>query len=181
MSSKAGAGPRDGVGYRADSAVSARDAGAAEPQVVFYQLTRKFVDCENSIPEESQDVMYYTLAVGHHTGVIDCFEERLRLQLADFERAVALLGPGDARYKLEGIMRHGEIQIDATHVGYLYPAVKGLLDGGAGESGAAGEQAAGRGSGIAPEDAAWLAAFAGMLETLMRDHAAYIMGRVRRL
>ena len=51
--------------------------GHAPDQVVFYELTRKFVETEEDVPQEACDVLYYTLAVGHHTGVLDCFEPRL--------------------------------------------------------------------------------------------------------
>lgn len=39
--------------------------------MVLYQLGTKFVDNDYSIPEESKDVMYYALVVGHRTGVVD--------------------------------------------------------------------------------------------------------------
>ena len=43
-----------------------------EKKVVFYRLTAKFVDSAVDIPEEVSNIMYYTLSVGHHTGVADC-------------------------------------------------------------------------------------------------------------
>ncbi len=51
--------------------------GHAPDQVVFYELTRKFVETRKRSPGQVCDVLYYTLAVGHHTGVLDCFEPRL--------------------------------------------------------------------------------------------------------
>lgn len=115
---------RDRSLYRAIAPVSSRDEREDGSAVVLYQLGTKFVDNDYSIPEESKDVMYYALAVGHHTGVIDCFEERLRCPLAVFEQAVGMLGEEAARYKLEGIVRSGEIQIDKSHLPVLLPAVR---------------------------------------------------------
>ena len=54
--------------------------GHTPDQVVFYELTRKFVETEEDVPQEACDVLYYTLAVGHHTGVLDCFEPRLSVR-----------------------------------------------------------------------------------------------------
>lgn len=155
------AGGAAGAGkYRADAPACAADERAARPEVVFYQLTRKFVDSEASIPEESEDVMYYALAIGHHTGVIDCFEERLRVDLGEFEAGVERVADEEARYKLQGILRHGEIQIDRGNLASLVPALQAL----------AGEQDA----------PAWAEALLDMLRTLANEGAAYIMGRVRR-
>lgn len=155
--------------YRGDAAVSARDREAPGAQVVFYQLTRKFVDDARSVPEDAQSVLYYTLAVGHHTGVIDCFEERLRSSLEAYERVLDLLGDAeDARYKLAGILRGGEVQIDRSHVASLQDAVA--------RAAAVAPPADGGGPG---EEGAWLAAFAELLEVLAADGTAYIMGRRR--
>lgn len=90
-------------------------------------MTKKFVDSAASIPEDVQDVMYYTLSVGHHTGVIDCFESALEVPLANYERIVALVDDETARYKLSGIMRFGEIEIDKTHVPALLPALREVM------------------------------------------------------
>lgn len=92
--------------YAPYAPASAKDAEAGVAEVVFYQLTKKFVDTEKSIPDDAQDVLYYTLAVGHHTGVIDCFEEQFRTPLTSYEEMVAAMPESDIRYKLEGMMRH---------------------------------------------------------------------------
>ena len=57
--------------YRSTAPVSSRDERKDGPAVVLYQLGTKFVDNDYSIPEESKDVMYYALVVGHRTGVVD--------------------------------------------------------------------------------------------------------------
>lgn len=41
-------------------------------KVVFSQLSRKFIDENDATPAEAQQVVYYSLAIGHHLGVIDC-------------------------------------------------------------------------------------------------------------
>ena len=65
--------------------------GHAPDQVVFYELTRKFVETEEDVPQEACDVLYYTLAVGHHTGVLDCFEPRLSVPVDVFYSLVDAL------------------------------------------------------------------------------------------
>ena len=41
-------------------------------EVFFYRLSRKFVDEQFDVPEEAREVMYYSLAIGHHLGIVDC-------------------------------------------------------------------------------------------------------------
>ena len=152
------------------------DTSDTEPQVVFYQLSSKFVDTEKDVPDEAQEVMYYTLAVGHHTGVIDCFTEKLRCPLSLYRDIVALFPEGgDARYKLEGILRSGEIQVDQSHLPILKPAVDSVLAELDKDSGSA----KGAGSAAHEGEREWLEGFANALETLMHEPAAYIMGRER--
>ena len=116
--------------YRANAAVSTRDKQLSEPAVVFYQVEKKFVDNDYSIPEQSKEVMYYALSVGHHTGVIDCFAEKVRCPHTVYKRALTLFASYEqARYKLEGIERTGEIQIDKSHVSVLLPAVRAVCQG----------------------------------------------------
>lgn len=40
--------------------------------VVFSQLSRKFIDENDATPDAAQQVVYYSPAIGHHLGVIDC-------------------------------------------------------------------------------------------------------------
>ncbi|VEB88118.1 formate hydrogenlyase maturation protein [Citrobacter koseri] len=47
--------------------------------VVFSQLSRKFIDENDATPAEAQQVVYYSLAIGHHLGVIDCLEAGVNL------------------------------------------------------------------------------------------------------
>lgn len=97
------------------------------PAVSFFRLTKKFVDSEASVPEEACDVLYYTLAVGHHTGVIDCFEEALSMPLDAYGRIARHLDDDVSRRKLEGVMRFGEIEINKSHVPGLLAAARGAL------------------------------------------------------
>ncbi len=50
-------------------------------RAVFYQLTHKFVNNDAYIPENAQQVMYYSLAIGHHVGVMDCFKSLMEIPL----------------------------------------------------------------------------------------------------
>ena len=86
--------------------------GHAPDQVVFYELTRKFVETEEDVPQEACDVLYYTLAVGHHTGVLDCFEPRLSVPVNVFYSLVDALPEGEAKTKFEAIRSFGECQLD---------------------------------------------------------------------
>ena len=45
--------------------------------VVFSQLSRKFIDENDATPDQAQQVVDYSLAIGHHLGVIDCLEAAL--------------------------------------------------------------------------------------------------------
>lgn len=44
--------------------------------VVFSQLSRKFIDENDATPAEAQQVVYYSPAIGHHLGIIDCLKRR---------------------------------------------------------------------------------------------------------
>ena len=46
-------------------------------EVFFYRLSRKFVDEQFDVPEEAREVMYYSLAIGHHLGIVDCLRADL--------------------------------------------------------------------------------------------------------
>ena len=53
-------------------------------KVVFSQLSRKFIDENDATPAEAQQVVYYSLAIGHHLGVIDCLEAALTCPWDDY-------------------------------------------------------------------------------------------------
>ena len=155
-------------------------AWSGEPGVVmFYRLTKKFVESRESIPEESKQVMYYTLAIGHHTGVIDCFEPALACSRELYEKIVALFPEGgEARYKLEGIARYGEIQIDKSHVGVLLPAVDEVLTNlGYRGSAKAGIDVQLPDFGERTQEVAWLMQFEDLLGEVRDEVALYLTGR----
>lgn len=135
-------------------------------RVVFYRLRRKFVSNEETASEDSRSIVYYTLSIGHHTGVIDCLEEELACSADEYRRVLGLFAPGEARRKLEGVLRSGEIQVDREHLGVLVDEVREALTHCEGE----GEREAER---------AWLARFALMLDDMAAEPAVYYMGRLR--
>jgi len=95
----------------------------SQGKVVFYSLSRKFVQ-EKKAPPKAQEVIYYSLAIGHHLGVIDCLEAKLSCPLAGFRAWIAQLPAGStARRKLEGVDRCGEICIDNSHTHLLATAL----------------------------------------------------------
>mgnify|MGYP000354876157 FL=1 len=88
--------------------------------VVFSQLSRKFIDENDATPAAAQQVVYYSLAIGHHLGVIDCLEAALSCPWADYLAWIATLEEGStARRKMEGVPKYGEIVIDANHIAML--------------------------------------------------------------
>lgn len=93
-------------------------------KVIFYLLNQRFVENENKIPEEAKDVMYYSLAIGHHVGVIDCFKKLITADYDDYCQFVnSFPENGEARRKLAGLMKFGEIVIDSSHVNLLAQAL----------------------------------------------------------
>lgn len=154
--------------------------GRTAREVVFYRLGEKFVDHERSIPDDVRSVLYYTLAIGHHTGVIDCLRPRLSASREVFADALALMEPGSARDKLAGIERFGEIEVRGEHVALLKPAVIAALersgaalaatDAAVGEAGASA-------SVVAVDAPSWLEEFLCLLEEIQCEACVYAMGR----
>lgn len=97
-------------------------------KIIFYALNQKFVEREEDKPADAKQVMYYSLAIGHHIGVIDCLKPVLDCPLDGFAAWIARLPEGDARRKLEGILKFGEITIDATHTKMLGAALDGIRE-----------------------------------------------------
>ncbi|WP_028536382.1 formate hydrogenlyase maturation HycH family protein [Paludibacterium yongneupense] len=102
--------------------------------VVFYSLSRKFLETEEDIPPQAQQVMYYSLAIGHHVGVIDCLKSVLECPLDGFKQWIARIAPGEARRKLDGVLKWGEIAIDVSHIRLLAPALELAQSGLEGEA-----------------------------------------------
>ncbi|WKZ50458.1 MAG: formate hydrogenlyase maturation protein HycH [Anaerolineales bacterium] len=94
------------------------------PKIIIYQLRTKFVNQREDVPEDAKQVVYYTLAVGHHVGVMDLFSSRLEIPLEEFSAWVQSQPEGPARTKLEGALRWGEIEVNQSHVGMLLPLLE---------------------------------------------------------
>ncbi len=97
-----------------------------EGEVFFWSLRQKFVDSDDDIPEDAQQVMYYSLAIGHHVGMIDCLKTELVCPLTGYQSWVQALPEGEARRKLQGLITFGEINIDSTHTNMLALALDGF-------------------------------------------------------
>lgn len=98
-------------------------------QVLFYVLNQKFVEQEDDIPEQAQQVMYYSLAIGHHVGVIDCLKAVLECETPEYQKWIAYLPEGtEAFNKLARLLKFGEITIDITHVNLLANAFMPVRD-----------------------------------------------------
>ena len=96
--------------------------------VYIWSLRQKFLDSDEDMPEQAQQVMYYSLAIGHHVGVIDCLNKELICPLEQYRQWVDLLPEGEARRKMGGLMTFGEIVIDSTHTDLLATALAPLRD-----------------------------------------------------
>ncbi|HEX6035530.1 MAG TPA: formate hydrogenlyase maturation protein HycH [Anaerolineales bacterium] len=90
-------------------------------KIVVYQLRSKFVNQREDVPEDARQVVYYTLAVGHHVGVMDCFSSQVEIPLDEYKAWVQGLPEGPARTKLEGVVRWSEIEVNSSHVEMLLP------------------------------------------------------------
>jgi hydrogenase-4 component J len=132
-----------------------------EPQVVFYQLNRKVVNKQEDIPEDARQVMYYALAIGHHVGVMDCFSELMTIPTGVYERCVARLPGGEARRKLNGVLKWHEIEINRGHADELLPALNGLL------------------SEANEPEAEWVRTMIHCLKEMLAEPALYMMVRMR--
>lgn len=91
--------------------------------VIFYLLNERFVENDEQVPQAAKEVMYYSLAIGHHVGVIDCFKKLLVCDYADYQAFVESFPEGEAKRKFAGLMKFGEIVIDASHVNLLAKAL----------------------------------------------------------
>ncbi|WP_299999520.1 formate hydrogenlyase maturation HycH family protein [uncultured Cedecea sp.] len=97
-------------------------------KVIFYSLSRKFVDeksAQKHSSQKAQEVVYYSLAIGHHLGVIDCLKSRLECPLDAYNDWINTLPEkSDAHRKLAGVQRFGEINIDSSHTHLLALALR---------------------------------------------------------
>lgn len=97
-------------------------------KVIFYSLSSKFVDEKSALKRSSQkvqEVVYYSLAIGHHLGVIDCLKSRLECPLDGYMHWIDCLPENSEAYrKLAGVQRFGEIIIDSSHTHLLALALR---------------------------------------------------------
>jgi formate hydrogenlyase maturation protein HycH len=130
--------------------------------VVFSQLSRKFIDENDATPADAQQVVYYSLAIGHHLGIIDCLESALSCPWNDYQAWIATLTPeSEARRKMDGVPKYGEIVIDSSHIVMLAKAF---------------DEAQSRQT---PQQQAWSKQLLSMLHDIYQESAIYLM--VRRL
>lgn len=89
--------------------------------VSFHILRQKFLEQESDIPSSDavNQVMYYSLAIGHHVGVIDCLEKVFECPLDGYKTWIEMLPEGEARRKMTGLLTFSEITIDSEHIGFL--------------------------------------------------------------
>ncbi len=126
-------------------------------QIAFYRLSRKVVNNEQSIPEDARQVMYYSLAIGHHVGVMDCFDQMMAVPDQQYNRIVSLLPDGEARRKLEGAAKWQEIEINRSHVDALLSELDGLLPS------------------LGTEDTAWVGKLVACLREIVAEPILYLM------
>ena len=106
-----------------DLSVHTTDAETAN-DVVFYRLSKRFVQDNNAISKEARDVIYYTLATGHNTGIVDCFEPKIAISRGLFAAFVDLLPESLGKSKLSGVEKFGEIQLDKSTINDVIEALE---------------------------------------------------------
>ena len=128
-------------------------------EIIFYRLSAKILERADDVPQEARQVVYYSLAIGHHVGVFDCFKPALRCSADLYERLVAALPEGEARRKLDGIRRFGEITIDRSHTRLLGEAIDQVRPN------------------LDAETTAWFDELTVSLAAIEAEPAIYLMGR----
>ncbi|WP_112478118.1 formate hydrogenlyase maturation protein HycH [Vibrio variabilis] len=97
-------------------------------KVYFYCLNSKFVD-KDDVPEQIKQVMYYSLTIGHHLGVVDCLDARVTCSRDEYRRWISLFeSNASVHRKLSGFMKYGEITIFPEHIHQMALAMS-KLDG----------------------------------------------------
>ena len=130
-------------------------------RVVFYQLSRKFLHQGHDVPAKSKQLIHYTLAIGHHIGVVDCFAAKLEMPIDGYRNWLSRLPHGGARRKLEGLLRFGEIEITAGHTRLLREALDAAT------------------AAMSATEAGWTAQVNEMLQAIDEEPALYLMVRRR--
>ncbi|CAG0937113.1 hypothetical protein TFLX_06021 [Thermoflexales bacterium] len=128
-------------------------------RVVFYRLSHKFVDSRDA-PAESRNLIYYSLAIGHHVGVLDCFSSALGMASDEYTAWIAQLPAGDGRRKLEGVLKWGEIEINKDHVHSVASALQSGL------------------TTMQPQQQLWTQTLLQLLHNIHEEPVMYLMVRV---
>ena len=128
-------------------------------RVVFYRLGSRFLHQGQRAAADAQQVVYYSLAIGHHVGVIDTFKPMLTCPYDRYLAWVEALADGEAKRKLDGVRRFGEIMIDASHTQLLRPALQAALPD------------------LDAEAAGWARQLDQVLQEIEREPALYVMVR----
>ncbi|MGC6387453.1 formate hydrogenlyase maturation HycH family protein [Ewingella sp. S1.OA.A_B6] len=142
-----------------------KPAGSAydKNKVIFYSLSSKFVDEKSAQKRSSQqvkEVIYYSLAIGHHLGVIDCLKSRLECPLNAYRQWVDCLPENSvAHRKLAGVQRFGEINIDSSHTHCLALALRDAREH------------------MNAEQQGWSDTLIALLQQIENDPAMYLMVR----
>lgn len=123
--------------------------------IAFYGLQSKYVNRDADIPDGARQVIYYSLAIGHHVGVLDCFTCLFRVPVDEFQAWVSQLPPGAGRAKLHGILVFGEIEINHSHLKLLSPLLQTTQS----------------------EKPEWLDKFNTCLQNMIQEPAYYLMVR----
>lgn len=132
-----------------------------EPQIAFYQLGRKVVSNQEHVPEDARQIMYYSLAIGHHVGVMDCFAELLSVPAEGYRQWLSGLPEGEGRRKLEGVLAWDEIEINRSHVNDLLFALNCALPA------------------MSAVEKEWTERFVHSLNQIIAEPALYLMVKMR--
>ena len=96
-------------------------------EVKFYTLHRKFVDENYDVPEEAREVLYYSLAIGHHLGIVDCLKVSLQCSRNEYQQWLSHLPKESEAYrKMAGFFTFGEITVFPEHTQMLAAAFDGV-------------------------------------------------------
>lgn len=126
--------------------------------VAFYRLSRKFVDRQQA-PVQSEHLIQYALAVGHHIGVLDCFSRVLALSRSNYSQWLSRIPPSEGRNKLEGVLKWGEIEINNHHVAGLSNALNDALPA------------------MQPQEQEWTRQLLDLLQIINHDPIIYLLVR----
>lgn len=97
-------------------------------EIRFYRLSSRFVDSEHSMPDKAKDIIYYNLAVGHHSGVMDCFKESFSCSEAVYDELLDALNICQHTFfKLSRLYEFAEIELRLEH-GYVWNALSKLKE-----------------------------------------------------